>query len=233
MSSRRTFIRTCMTNTTNTSMGLTTRRASRTPIGISMTGSNTFTRIRRTCIICTDIRPVPLLFSLAGFHADVVLGLARLSRIIFRTRLLLIAALLAAVRLFRTCRAGDAAKTQQYEKHGRNGSHDDLLLAHHDAGVFGYPKERWSNADVVVILHAKDKNAEASGDDLASRLGSWRRSLSVGQGQEYLLCLKIERHVARSRCSLDHLEYAIVVRRFLLNDGNAAIAIGGVHEMCF
>jgi hypothetical protein len=51
--------------------------------------------------------------------------------------LLLLAALLAAVRLFRTHRAGDAAKPEQYEKHSRNGSHDDLLLVRHEAGAFG------------------------------------------------------------------------------------------------
>jgi hypothetical protein len=87
-----------------------------------------------------------LLFSLAGFHTDVVLALTHLCRIVFRTRLLLIAALLAAVRWFRTCRTGDAGKTQHYEKHSRSHSHDRLLLMRHDAGLFGHQRAtvtRW------------------------------------------------------------------------------------------
>src|SRR5262249_60066363 len=47
--------------------------------------------------------------------------------------LLLIAALLAAVRLLSPYRAGDAAKTEQHEYDCSDGSHDDLLSARCDA----------------------------------------------------------------------------------------------------
>jgi hypothetical protein len=63
--------------------------------------------IGRTPFIC--------LSALAGFHADLVLALANLCRIIFRAGLLLIAALLAAIRLFSAYHSGDAAETEQHQ----------------------------------------------------------------------------------------------------------------------
>src|SRR5262245_27430810 len=53
---------------------------------------------------------VSLLFTLARLHADVVLALTDLCRIIFRAGLLLLAALCATVRLLSPYQAGDAAK---------------------------------------------------------------------------------------------------------------------------
>jgi hypothetical protein len=61
----------------------------------------------------------------ATFHADIVFGLAGLSSIVFCAGLLLLAALLAAVRLFGLHRCG-ATKEQQHD-HSSDGSHDDLL----------------------------------------------------------------------------------------------------------
>jgi Ni,Fe-hydrogenase I cytochrome b subunit len=55
------------------------------------------------------------LSALARFHADLVLALAYFRRIIFRAGLLLIAALLAAVRWLSACCTGYAAKAKQYE----------------------------------------------------------------------------------------------------------------------
>jgi hypothetical protein len=65
------------------------------------------------------------LFFLATFHADVVFGLAGLRGVIFCTSLLLLAALLAAVRLFSLHRC-DAAKEKHHD-HSGGGSHDNLL----------------------------------------------------------------------------------------------------------
>ena len=73
-----------------------------------------------------------LLFTFARLHADVVLTLADFSRIILRAGLLLLAALLAVVRLLSPYRAGDAAQTQQDEYDCSHGSHDDLLSARCD-----------------------------------------------------------------------------------------------------
>jgi hypothetical protein len=70
-----------------------------------------------------------LLFTLARFHADVVLALADLCRIILRAGLLLLAALCATVRLLSPYGVGDAAKTEQHEYDCSDGSHDDLLSA--------------------------------------------------------------------------------------------------------
>src|SRR5262249_52432366 len=66
------------------------------------------------------------LFFLAGFHAYVVFGLACLCGVIFRTRLLLIATLLASAR-FSSCCSGDAANTEHHNDNRSDRSHDDLL----------------------------------------------------------------------------------------------------------
>jgi hypothetical protein len=62
------------------------------------------------------------LFFLASFHADIVFGLACLCRIVFCAGLLLLATLLATVRLFRLYR-GDAAKTEEHDDGSGDESH--------------------------------------------------------------------------------------------------------------
>ena len=70
--------------------------------------------------------PMPVcLFFLTTFHADIVFGLACLCGIVLDAGLLLLAALLAAVRwlsLHRSC----AQETEHHDKRS-DGSHDDLL----------------------------------------------------------------------------------------------------------
>src|SRR6266568_1223410 len=66
------------------------------------------------------------LFPLARFHADLIFGLAGLSRIIRRAGALLIATLFATAGFFGPCRSVGAAKPHEDQNDG-NGSHDDLL----------------------------------------------------------------------------------------------------------
>ena len=65
------------------------------------------------------------LFLLAAFHADVVLGLAGLPSVVLCAGLLLLAALLTAVRLFSLQRRGSTK--EQHHRDKRDGSHDDFL----------------------------------------------------------------------------------------------------------
>src|SRR5262249_39354941 len=78
-----------------------------------------------------EYRTTIWLFFLASFHAyivfGIVFGLARLCRIIFCAGLLLLATLLATVRLFRLY-CSDAAKTEQHDENRADGSHDDPPL---------------------------------------------------------------------------------------------------------
>src|SRR6266567_3568384 len=66
------------------------------------------------------------LFPLARFHADLIFGLAGLSRIIRRAGALLIATLFATARVFGPRRSVSAPKPHEDQNDG-NGSHDDLL----------------------------------------------------------------------------------------------------------
>src|SRR6266699_976601 len=66
------------------------------------------------------------LFPLARFHADLIFGLAGLSRIIRRAGALLIATLFATARVFGPRRSVSAPKPHE-DQNDANGSHDDLL----------------------------------------------------------------------------------------------------------
>ena len=68
-----------------------------------------------------------LVIFLASFHADIVFGLACLCRIIFCAGLLLLATLLATVRLF-SLHCGDAAKAEQHDDGSGDESHGDPPL---------------------------------------------------------------------------------------------------------
>jgi hypothetical protein len=67
------------------------------------------------------------LFSPAGFHAAIVLGLACRSGVIRHAGFLLVAALLAGVRLLGSRCMDCAAKTKQYQHDDGDGAHEGLL----------------------------------------------------------------------------------------------------------
>src|SRR6478752_3423032 len=94
------------------------------------------------------------LFSLARFQAYVVFGLAYLRRVIFRAGSLLLAALLAIVRLFGSYRCIDDGETEQHEDNSSNGSHDDLLSM--QRRPFG--RGRWPT------ISSLNESREADGD---------------------------------------------------------------------
>ncbi|HKB22625.1 MAG TPA: hypothetical protein VKC99_07555 [Methyloceanibacter sp.] len=68
----------------------------------TLRGATGFGGCHRDALALAWVSADDLVFFLASFHADIVFGLACLCRIVFRAGLLLLATLLATVRLFST-----------------------------------------------------------------------------------------------------------------------------------
>src|SRR5215831_2975138 len=68
----------------------------------TLRGATGFGGCHRDALALAWLSADDLVFFLASFHADIVFGLACLCRIVFRAGLLLLATLLATVRLFST-----------------------------------------------------------------------------------------------------------------------------------
>jgi len=127
---------------------------------------------------------VPL-FPLAGFYADLILGLAGFCRIIRHAGALLIAALFATVRFFGSRRVtGTAESHEDQQKEDGTCSHDGLLSKSSAAHC---PTRTGSRDDAGQIHHDTDARAASDGwdhADLEPEDGSGIRGCAITSASE-------------------------------------------------